>query len=388
MTPFSRRTAWDRTPNEMARLLHGGHAPGRIDLTEGNPTRAGLAADPRRLAEALGDPGNVLYEPDPLGIAGARATLSRHLRSRGTIAEPDRIVLTASTSEAYSYLFKLCCDPGDAITVPTPSYPLFDFLARLADVEASPYRLRLEEDRWRLDVDALAASLPERARVILVVSPNNPTGSVLAESEARDLAALARERGMAIVSDEVFADFAWGQARPSGLLDACEREGVLGVALSGLSKACGLPQLKLGWMILGGSPELVAEARARLELVADTYLSVSTPVQRGLGPLLALGDEFRQRLRPRLQANLATLHAAADACGARMLPAEAGWYACLALPEGRSEQAVTDELAQRDGVLVHPGWLFDMPLPSLVLSLLPEPAAFTRGVAALVERAR
>jgi alanine-synthesizing transaminase len=378
---FSRRTAWDRTPNEMALLLEAGRREGILDLTETNPTRAGLAADPARLAEALSDPGNVIYEPEPLGLCSAREALSTWLLTRGVTAPPERLVLTASTSEAYNYLFKLCCDPGDAVLVPTPSYPLFDFLARLADVEAVTYRLRLTPERWTLDVDALAASLHERARVVLVVSPNNPTGSVLTPSEARDLAALCASRGLTLVSDEVFGDFWWGEPRPSPVLEACEREGALGVVLSGLSKACGLPQLKLGWMILGGPPALVDEARARLELVADTYLSVSTPVQRGLPRLLEMGDDFRARLLPRLRANIAALRAEHGDC---VLPGEAGWSAIIALPEGVAEQEHVSALLRDRGVLVHPGWLFDLPMPSIVVSLL----VGVETIAAAVTRTR
>jgi alanine-synthesizing transaminase len=357
----------------MARLLGASPGGAAIDLTEGNPTRAGLAADPQRLAAALGDPRNVRYEPHPLGLREAREAIAR----RAGI-DADRVVLTASTSEAYSYLFKLCCDPGDCVLVPSPSYPLFDFLARLADVEPSTYPLRLSDDGWRTDVDALAASMPERSRIVLAVSPNNPTGNVLSAREAADLASLARDRELTLVYDEVFADFGWDAPRPSEVLAACEREGALGVVLSGLSKACGLPQLKLGWMLLGGPQDLVEEARARLELVADTYLSVSTPVQHGLPALLEMGDAFRERLRPRIARNLALLRERAPTCGARVLPADAGWYAILALPEGRDEQSITESL-HADGVLVHPGWLFDLPLPCLVLSLIVDPHAFDEG---------
>lgn len=383
---FSKRTGWDRTPNDLARLLEETRGDDLVDLTESNPTRAGLAADPSRLAAALASPGNVSYEPEPLGLLAAREALSSWLLARGVQAPAERLVLTASTSEAYSWLFKLCCDPGDAALIPSPSYPLFDYLSVLEGVETATYRLALSDAGWRIDVDALAARLPERARVVLLVSPNNPTGSVVSAAEARELAALARERDITFVSDEVFADFAWSAPRPSAILDACEREGALGVVLSGLSKACGLPQLKLGWMILGGPESLVAEARARLELVADTYLSVGTPVQRGLPELLALGDEFRERLLPRLASNLATLREAAPACDARVLPADAGWQAILALPDSASEQALTERLLREDRVLVNPGWLFDLPLPALVISLLPEPSTFRRGVDAITVR--
>jgi alanine-synthesizing transaminase len=376
---FSRRTGWDRTPNDMAHALAATRAGNLADLTESNPTRAGLAADQGLLALALSHPDNVRYEPEPLGMASARRILAERLGAR-----PGRVVLTASTSEAYAYLFHLCCDPGDSVLVPTPSYPLFEFLSRLSDVEAITYPLRLEPSRWRLDVDALASRLRDDTRLVLVVSPNNPTGSVLREDEARDLAALASERGIVLVADEVFAEFAWEAPRPSALLPACEERGALGVVLSGLSKSCGLPQLKLGWMTLGGPEALVAEALARLELVADTYLSVGTPVQNALPRLLDLGESFRARLMPRLRANLRTLHE----CGLHVLPGEGGWSAIVALPEGHAEQAVVDVLLREDGVLVQPGWLFDVPVPSLVVSLLAPEADLRRGAGAIASRLR
>lgn len=373
---FSRRTAWDRTPNEMSRLLDAPRRDGVIDLTESNPTRAGLAPDARALADALSHDGNARYEPDPLGLREARETLCAWLAGRGIAATPDRVVLTASTSEAYGQLFKLLCDPGDAVMVPSPSYPLFDFLTRLESVEAASYRLRLD-DRWHLDVDALAAQLPDNARAVLVVSPNNPTGSFLLQGEANELAALARERSMAVVSDEVFADFAWPGAPPKGdVLAAATQQDALAFALGGLSKACGLPQLKLGWIVLGGSDALVEEAHARLELVSDAYLSVATPVQRGLGDLLAIGEAFRDRVRECLARNLDALRSTT----LDVLPADAGWYAIVRLADGVAEQPIVDALLERDRVLVHPGWLYDLPMPSLVVSLLTEERDFVRGI--------
>jgi len=382
---FSRRTAWDRAPNEIARLLETARArTDLIDLTESNPTRVGLEADARELAEALADPGNARYEPHPLGLPEARAAVAGWYRERGVVIDAERVVLTASTSEAYAFLFKLACDPGDAVVVPTPSYPLFEDLARLESVEIVGHRLRLE-NRWRLDVDALAAALPERARAIVVVTPNNPTGSMLVPEEQRALTHLAASRELLVVADEVFAEWAWsGAARHAELLAHGEREGALVVVLSGLSKACGLPQLKLGWMLLGGPEALVEEARARLELIADAGLSVATPVQRGLPALFRAGDVFAARLRERLAANLGALHATA----LRALPAEGGWSAVLALPRADEEERVVRELLESSGVLVHPGWLFDLPAGHVVVSLIVEPAPFARGCEALARLLR
>jgi aspartate/methionine/tyrosine aminotransferase len=376
---FSRRTAWERGSNDLSLLFEQARRRGIVaDLTESNPTRAGLAADPRDLAAALSDPGNARYEPDPLGLLPARRVVSSWLLARGIDAAPERIVLTASTSEAYSLLFKLLCDPGDAVMIPQPSYPLFEMLARLDAAEIAPYRL-MRADRWRIDVDAIAASLPENARAILVVNPNNPTGSMLSREEAVALATLCRERDLALISDEVFAEFPWAaSAAPASLLPIGVEAGALTASLSGLSKACGLPQLKLGWIALGGPDDVVSEALARLELVSDTYLSVATPVQAGVAALLALGDAFRARLMERVRANRAVLARVLEGTNCRALPADAGWNVVLELPEGCDEVELTSTLA-RAGVLVQPGWFFDMPGDHVVLSLIVDERAFEVG---------
>ncbi len=381
---FSRRTAWDRSPNTIAHLLERRPAD-VLDLTESNPTRTGLAASDRDIAAALADPGNARYEPDPRGLPSAREALARWLAARGRPVSPDRIFLTTSTSEAYAHLFKLCCDAGDAILTPSPGYPLFEHLAQLEEVTAHPYTLRLS-DRWRLDLDAMSAVAPERLRAVVTVSPGNPTGAFLLAEEARGLARFARDHGAAIVSDEVFADYAWGATTGADVLAAAASEGALAFVLSGLSKACGLPQLKLGWLVLGGDDGLVAEAAARLDLIADTYLSVSTPVQRGLPRLLELGDAFRARARPRLASNLAVLEQVAAECGARLLPGDGGWSAVLAFPDGApGEDALVSDLLATHRVFVHPGWLFDLPMPSLVISLLSSPEVMAEAAPRLTK---
>lgn len=385
---FSQRTAWEREPNELAAIFGQARERGLVaDLTESNPTRTGLAVDPSALASALDDPANMRYEPDPQGLVSARMAVSSWLLARGIDASPERIVLTASTSEAYSLLFKLLCDPGDAVMIPQPSYPLFEMLARLDAVEIVPYRLR-PADRWRPDVDAIAASLPERARAILVVNPNNPTGSMLSRADGTALAALCAERDLALISDEVFAEFRRGSSdAPSSLLPIGAEAGTLTSSLSGLSKACGLPQLKLGWIALGGPDEVVSEALARLDLVSDTYLSVATPVQHGLGPLLAIGDGFRARLMERIESNLAFLTRALAGTDLRVLPADAGWNVVLELPGGCDEAELTRSLA-RIGILVQPGWFFDLTGDHVVLSLIVQEREFEAGVSGLAEAAR
>jgi alanine-synthesizing transaminase len=273
---FSARTAWDLTPNRLALLLEERRA-GRevLDLTETNPTRAGFVAPPDLLA-LLADPAALRYDPQPAGLPAARAAVAADFARRGVAVAPEHVVLTASSSEAYALLFKLLADPGDQVLVPQPSYPLFDYLARLESVEAAPYALAYDGE-WHLPLPAVEAALTERTRAVVVVSPNNPTGSFLKREEAAGLAALCARRGLALIADEVFADYPLRED-PRRAPSLAAEAAALSFALGGLSKSCALPQLKLGWIAVGGEAALREAALARLEVVADTYLSVGTPV--------------------------------------------------------------------------------------------------------------
>jgi alanine-synthesizing transaminase len=334
-----------------------------IDLTASNPTTVGLPAPDATL------PAAAVYAPDPRGLLGARAAIGRY---HGVA--PEQVLLTASTSEAYSWLLKLLCDPGDEVLVPQPSYPLFDDLIALEGVRAVPYPLRWDGE-WHLDAAALPVGA--RTRAVLAVSPGNPAGAYL---KAEELSALART-GLPLVCDEVFADFP-AAPDPRRVRSAAAQAEALTFSLSGLSKVCGLPQLKLGWIVAGG-PGAEEELR-RLELIADTYLSVSTPVQLAAPELLAARHGFQQALNSRLAQNRRTLqeargpHAPWD-----VLRSEGGWSAVLSVPRSRSEEQWALALLEA-GVLVHPGYFFDFPSGAqLVVSLLPEPAEFARGAALL-----
>ena len=356
--------------NALSQALAARRAAGLpvIDLTESNPTRIGLL---ERTAVAL--PPAPSYDPEPRGLLPAReAVAGYHGVSAG------QVLLTASTSEAYSFLFKLLCDPGDEVLVPEPSYPLFGFLTALEAVRAVPYRFRFDGE-WHLSFEDLPFS--ERTRAVLVVSPGNPTGAFLKLTERARLAASCARHGAALISDEVFADFAW-QPDPRRMRTAAAFDDVLSFSLSGLSKVAGLPQLKLGWCVAAGPGH--DEALRKLELIADTYLSVSTPVQLAAPALLAGRHEFQRELRARLAVNLAALLAArAPDAPWSVLPSEGGWSAILAVPRARSEEEWALALLER-GVLVHPGYFFDFPESAyLVVSLLPEPGAFARAAAVL-----
>lgn len=377
---LSARTTWDLRPNRLARILAGKRSAGAslLDLTESNPTRVGIPC-PEDLLAPLADPAGRVYDPAPLGWPAARAAVAADLARRGARLGPERVVLTASTSEAYAFLFKLLCDPGDEVLVPRPGYPLFDFLAGLEGVRPRPYPLE-HEGGWRLDVDSVRAALTPRTRAIVLVSPGNPTGAYLKLEERRALEALAAERGLALVADEVFFDFPF--ADDPGRATLAHDGPVLAFTLGGLSKSCGLPQLKLAWIAVTGPERERAEAMERLEVVADTYLSVSTPVQRALPSLLARREERERPLRARLEGNLAVLREKVGSDSpATLLAPEGGWYGVLQVPATRTEEERVVRLLEARDVLVHPGYFFDFPREAyLVMSLLPEPVTFAEGI--------
>jgi aspartate/methionine/tyrosine aminotransferase len=387
---FARRAAWDLDPNELSRRVAARRAAGLavLDLSDANPTRCGLSPDDalaRALARCAADPTLARYEPDPRGDRAARAAIAAY---HGRGVAPEHVVLTAGTSEGYAHCFRLLADPGDLVHVPAPGYPLFEHLAALEGVAAAPYPLVAPTPpgaRWRIDLDALAAALSPRSRAVLAIDPHNPTGSFVDLDDWASLAAIARERGLALLSDEVFADSAYaGVARPPGALAGADA-GPLRFVLSGASKVLALPQLKLAWIVVAGPAAARDEALARLEFLADAYLSPSPILQRALPELFAARDSVRTRLRERVARNRAVLVAALAKTRAEALPAEAGWCAIVRAP-GRDETEVALALLDRDGVVLQPGTLFDLEhggAAHWVVSLLPEPERFDRGVAAL-----
>ena len=378
---FSSRLAWDTRPNRISEALHARRERGGevLDLTESNPTRAGLLAAPaEEIAAALAVPRAAFYEPTPEGAPEARAAVSAYYAARGVTVEPDRILLTASTSESYAWLFKLLANPGDEVLVPRPSYPLFEFLASLECVRVVHYPL-LYHDGWQLDFGALESLLGPRTRAIVLVNPNNPTGSFLKRAEWTRLVELCRRHSLAVICDEVFADFAF-EPDENRVATLASGGDVLTFSLSGLSKVCGLPQMKLGWMVVSGPDPQRREALDRLSLIADTYLSVGTPVQLAAPRLLSLAAQFQDALRTRLRDNLTLLRACVAAHpDVRLLAVEGGWYATLRLPRVRSEEEWVLALLDR-GVLAQPGFFYDFESEAyLILSLLPPPETFAPG---------
>jgi len=386
---FSSRTDWDLTPNRLAAELARMRARGRevLDLAESNPTRCGLKYDRRAILRALARPAALAYHPDPCGLRAARQAVAEYYRRRGRgdgslRVDPERILLTASTSEAYSFLFRALCEPGDQVLAPAPSYPLFDFLAGLNDVELRPYPL-LYDHGWQFDLHSLESALTSRTRAVVVVNPNNPTGSFVRREELVALNSLCARRGLALIADEVFLDYAHdGRARPS--LAANRR--VLTFVLSGLSKISALPQMKVAWTVVNGPRREVRRALERLEVIADTYLSVNTPAQLALPALLAQRRPIQAQLRRRIADNrreLARQLASHPAC--RVLESEGGWYAVLRVPVKGSDEGLAVALLRRRGVLVHPGHFYGFSGQGhLVLSLIVPQAQFREGLRRLL----
>lgn len=376
---ISSRLPFHAEPNAISVALASLRAAGTpvVDLTESNPTRCGFAYPPDLLA-GLADPGGWRYEPHPLGLPVAREAVAAHYARAGLEVDPAHVVLTSSTSEAYAWLFKLLCDPGDAVLVPRPSYPLFEHLTRLESVTAAPYLLR-HHGRWEVALETVSAA-PAGTRALLLVSPNNPTGSFVSTTETEALASMCRERGWAIVADEVFAEYPLEARAP--VAGVTRGRDVLSFTLGGASKSLGLPQVKLAWVVVDGPADVRDRAIAGLELVADTYLSVGTPVQLAAPALLERGAAVRDQIRRRIASNLLVVReAAARHPTCSLLGVEGGWAVVVRVPATRPEETLVLDLLTRERILVHPGYFYDFPHEAfVVMSLLPPQEVFRDAV--------
>lgn len=390
---YSHRVPDDFTPNPLSRALaerrHGVTAPDGLtvcDLTVSNPTEVGLSPTDPEVQEILARAAAGPYRPEPAGLRSAREAVASYYAARGVTIDPDQVVLTTSTSEAYAHIFRLLGDAGDSFLVPRPSYPLFEPLAALEAVRLDPYPLHYD-GRWWLDREALAAAVHSRTRGVILVEPNNPTGSCLSPEEAESVEELAAAHGLPLAVDEVFGDFVT-DGTPRRATWAAGGPGLTFV-LSGLSKVCGLPQLKLGWIVVAGPAELRAPALQRLEWVTDTFLAVGTPVQHALPELLPLRHAFQARVGARVAENHALLAGLAPPGGPlEVLALSGGWTVLVRLPRLHSEEAWCLRLLQA-GVLVHPGHFYDCGEEAWVaLSLLPRPETFARGARRLLELVR
>ena len=428
---FSERTNWRLAKNRFTQAVEEVRARGTkiLDLTASNPTRVGLTYNSAAILRALGSERALDYDPQAKGLLAAREAVGRYYherrapgerdvasnvstgpmdrgrRTRNPEMDPERIVLTASTSEGYSYVFRLLCNAGDELLVPKPSYPLFEFLADLQDVKLVPYPL-IYDHGWQMDFHSLEKAVTARTRGVVVVHPNNPTGSYVKESELEQLNSFCREHGLALIVDEVFLDYGIGDAggsavelrstgQPRAAVPTCfmhhssfvENSGALTFTLSGLSKVSALPQMKVAWIVTSGPADLVEVAMGRLEVIADTYLSMSAPVQWAVPTLLSQRESIQAQLMDRVRGNLAELDrqlAGQKAC--RRLIVEGGWYAVVRVPVTRSDEELAIELVREKGVLVHPGHFYDFESDGyLVLSLIGDEGEFREGVRRMLE---
>jgi alanine-synthesizing transaminase len=376
---FAERTNWNLAPNRLSEVLQQLRAAGQpvVDLTASNPTTCGFAYDKSVVLSALCNPAALIYEPNPTGIESARHAVAGYYAARGDRIAAQDIVLTASTSEAYSYIFRAICNAGDEMLVPAPSYPLFAFLADIQDVKLARYPLFYEHG-WQIDFYALEQAITPRTRGVVIVNPNNPTGHFVTRADAERLNEICRGHKMALISDEVFLDFTLGDRKPSLARNAA----ALTFTMSGLSKISGLPQMKVAWVVTSGPEEEKAAALARLEVVADTYLSVGTPVQLAMPAFLELRYSFQRQLMARVRANLGELdRRLATHPDCRRLELEGGWHAVLRVPATRSDEELAIELLESKHVYLHPGHFYDFPSDGyVVVSLIMEESQFLEGV--------
>jgi alanine-synthesizing transaminase len=381
---FSNRTAWNLEPNPLSAALANRLSSGKpaIDLTESNPTKCGFYFKEEQILRALGHPASLHYEPAPQGLLPARDAVVDYYRARGCAINVNDIFLTTSTSEAYSFLFRALCNPGDELLIPQPGYPLFNFLADIQDVTTVRYPL-IYDHGWQIDFHALQRAITPRTRGIIVVNPNNPTGHFCKADDMERLNQLCLERELALIADEVFLDFSLGEDL---LPSFASNNKALTFTMSGLSKISGLPQMKVAWLIATGPQALQQQAVARLEMIADTYLSMNTPMQLALPVLLELRHNFQPQCMERTRNNLAQLDkllATQKLC--TRLNLEGGWYSVLRVPVTGSDEELALELLNTRGVYVHPGHFYDFPTGGyLVVSLITPELPFAAGMEALV----
>ncbi|HVM74853.1 MAG TPA: pyridoxal phosphate-dependent aminotransferase [Candidatus Saccharimonadales bacterium] len=385
---FAQRTNWKLTTNRYTMAVEQARSSGQtiLDLTVSNPTQCGFSYDSAAILGAFEDPKSLTYEPEAKGLLAAREEVARYYHEdHGVTVDPEALLLTTSTSEAYSYVFRLLCNPHDEILVLKPGYPLFDFLGDLQDVSLLPYSLQYAHG-WFIDFHSLVRALTPRTRAILLVHPNNPTGSYVRAEELRQLNELCRERNLALVVDEVFLDYALdGRKRKTF---AANHE-VLTFTLSGLSKIAALPQMKVAWLAVSGPDPQARGALDRLEIIADTYLSLNSPTQWAFPTLLAQRHELQPQILQRTRNNWAALREeVGTGSSCELLDAEGGWYAVLKMKSDEPDEDLAIRLLCDGGVLVHPGHFYDFAEDGhIVLSLITPEEEFRAGVKKVLEQA-
>jgi alanine-synthesizing transaminase len=385
---FAERTNWNLGPNQLSKALDKHRTTGRrlLDLTISNPTKCGFLFDEQRILAALSNPAVFRYEPNPRGMEGTRKAVADYYSGRSEKIDLNDMFLTTSTSEAYSFVFRTLCNPGDEILIPEPSYPLFSFLADIQDVKAASYPLVYDqgpEGGWRIDFRALEKAIRSRTRGVIVVHPNNPTGHFTKADEVARLNEICSVRELALIADEVFLDFSLGGEPPRSF---AANDGALTFTMSGLSKIAGLPQMKAAWLIVSGPEPAKSRALERLEVIADTYLSMNTPVQLAVPVLLDQRRDFQSQAMDRVRNNLAEMDKqlkTQDSCS--RLTIEGGWYAALHVPATRSDDDLAIELLTACDVYVHPGHFYDFASEGhLVVSLITPQLEFAEGMKRLL----
>lgn len=384
---FSQRTGWSLASNQLMSTLDELRRQKQpiIDLTESNPTRCGFSYPGKKILNWLSIPENMKYDPSPKGGLRAREAIKRYYEGKGITVSADQIFLTASTSEGYSNLFRLLTDPGDHVLFPSPSYPLFEFLVDLNDIQMDSYRL-VYQHGWAIDFNSLKNTIGGKTRAIIMVSPNNPTGSFLKQHDIDQLNSICKKYDLPLICDEVFSDYIFDHSQK--YLSLAGNQENLTFVLGGLSKTLALPQMKLSWIVINGPPGLVEQAMDRLEIISDTFLSVNTPVQNSLGNWLALKNDIQANLKSRLEHNLSFLTSELkEHLGCGMLKNEAGWYAIVKIPTLFTEEQWVLKFLREDHVFTHPGYFFNFEDEAyIVLSLLPEEKYFQEGVRRVLKR--
>ena len=382
---FSSRTDWNTTPNRLSGLAAEKYLRGEsiIDLTESNPTKCKFSYPSEEILNTLSDRSVLSYQPEPRGLLSARKAITEYYAAQGIALTPEQIILTSSTSEAYSFLFKLLCNVGDEVVVPQPSYPLFEYLCQLNDITLRYYRLAYDGE-WHIDFTSLEAQLSERTRAIVLVHPNNPTGSYLKQNEFDRICSLASEHHSSLIADEVFGPYDISPGVDCANILTSQSFMPL-FSLNGISKLLGLPQLKLSWIFVHGDLQQKGEALNRLDIIADTFLSVNTPVQIALPRLFRFSSDIRNQIRLRIQTNYKLLQNIFADSNTSVLRVEGGWYAILHLPQKHSDDNWAEEILIHQNILVQPGHFFDMEQEScIVISLLPDSRIFKETILRLM----
>ncbi len=383
---FSSRTNWHRSPNRLTEALESHRKSGNpiFDLSISNPTECGIIYPEQDILSSLSHRHTLSYHPSSQGLLSAREAVAQYYREKSIDVDPEDIFLTASTSEAYSLLFKLLCNRDEHILVPQPSYPLFEYLAQVSDVHLLSYHLFYDHG-WHIDVESIRSTITSSTKALVIVSPHNPTGMFLKKEEYQQLQEIARLHNVALIVDEVFLDYPFHDD-PTRVGTTVSTSEVLTFTLNGISKSCGLPQMKLGWMVIGGERTVTLEARGRLEILCDTYLSVNTPVQIALLELFRCGKSIQYQILSRVKSNYEFLQGVlCSPSPVSLLESEGGWYAILKVPRTKSDEEWAMELLNEYGVYLFPGYFFDLQNEGyLVVSLLTQSEVFVSAINNLI----